>query len=329
MQQTHKQHQNSKIPAGFYNPAGKPVHALLSRREKLVGRFLPRLIQVSLFALSVSLTSNVEGPAKAAAAAAFFACTAAYLRRSGIKEFNSAAKNGELYDFTKPRDVLAFRHKYHFHDDLPARYLLITADAGLEKPPLLFVTAKEDSASISRLNFTGAPTQHAVRMGRGFLHGSTPALIAHVCAHEIAHAARNHTNTLEPVATLAAQGMHLKAGAAIALSGNIVGGAIYSVVAIAVSFITQARLARSYEREADRFALVRTGVVDEVLPQFEKAASEGKNNAPVLAVAFKQAEQYLFSVHPRNEDRADYIRAYKSANEDVAAKTRLLIGLRP
>ena len=37
----------------FYNPVGKPVHDLLSTKEKIKGRVLPLLGQVSLFALSV------------------------------------------------------------------------------------------------------------------------------------------------------------------------------------------------------------------------------------------------------------------------------------
>ncbi len=329
MQPSRNDSRKSQTPAGFYNPAGRAMHALLSRREKFSGRFLPRLAQVSLFALSVSITSGAESPAKTIAAGVFFVGTAAYLRRSAIKEFGAAARNGEQYDFTKPRDVSAFKHKYHFHHDLPARYLQIAAEAGLEKPPLFFVTAKENFASIGRLNFSPGQAAHGVRMGRGFLYDSNPALIAHVCAHEMAHATYNHTNILEPVATLAAQGMHLKAGAAMALSGNIIGGAVYTVVAMTVSFIAQARLARSYEREADRFALVKTGVIDDVLPQFENTVAAPKNSSSVLSDAFMQTQQYLFSVHPHNKDRADYMRTYQSENEDAAAKARLSLGLRP
>src|SRR6218665_1035879 len=142
-----------KNTAGFYTPQGKPVHALLSRSEKFKGRFLPRLAQVSLFALSMAITGMAEGAHKAAVSATFFAGVSVYLRRSATQKFNESVKSGEVYDFAKPRDAAAFRHKYPVQQNMPEQFAALSSDAGFEKPPLFSVTSKEAFAVIGKTTF--------------------------------------------------------------------------------------------------------------------------------------------------------------------------------
>ena len=316
----------------FYNPQGKPMHALLSRRENFKGRFLPRLVQVSLFALSIGITGAIEGPDKAAISAGFFAGVSVYLRRSATQKFNESVKSGETYDFSRPQDVLAFRHKYPTRQNLPAQFVSMSADAGFEKPPLFSVTATETFAVVGQTTFMAAKPEYAVRMGRSFLNDATPGLIAHVCAHELGHACRGHIGNGEPVAVLTAHGMHMKTGAALAFSGDLIGGAVYSAFGLGASMIARAKQMQSYEYEADRYALVKSGVIDEAAEIFERGHEKTPPlSQPVLRISFEIAKtrDSLLDNHPPSEKRAAYMRQYQAANEQIARQTRISVGVRP
>lgn len=318
--------------ADFYNPQGKPVHALLSRQEKIRGRFLPRLAQVSLFALSIAITGMTEGGNKAALSAAFFGGVSFYLRRSATKKFNDSVKDGEVYDFTKPRDVAAFQDKYPTQQNLPTQFKIFTTDAGFEKPVLFSVTAAESFAAIGKTTGMMARPEYAVRIGRSFLNDASPALVAHVCAHELGHASRGHIEDMEPIAILTAQGMHLKAGTAMALSGNLMGGLLYTTFNLVASLVAHSKQMQSYEYEADRYALVKSGVIDEAARTFEQDAPvRPAPSERMQRVTFEvgQALGSLLDVHPASEKRAAYMRQYDAINHEAARKTRISIGVRP
>lgn len=317
-------------PERFYNPIEKPRHRLLSRPEKLYGRFFPRLAKVSLFALSVGITGVMASPAEAAKSTAFFACAAAYFHRSNAKKFNDAAQKGENYDFTRQQDIQRFKDKYQNQYSLPERFIKLSEESGLARPPLFYVTSKESYAAIGRTNFMAPEARHAVRINRNVLKRESPAVITYVCGHEIGHAALGHSLHTESTMSLAAQAMHIKAALVIAASGNYIGGALYMASALTASFIAQAKQYQSYEHEADRHALVRTGVTVEIANMFEKEGSVPSKPAGALlntAFAVASAQERLFSVHPSNDARATYIRRYEQVNAEAARKTRLSLGL--
>lgn len=315
----------------FYNPVGKPVHDLLSTKEKIKGRVLPLLGQVSLFALSVGMSAMGASLEEAALSVGILGGLAAYMRHSQLSNYKKKLDNENLYDLSTPQDAARFHEKYPEHKGLPAQLCLIAAEAGLDKPPLLHVGENTDYAAILDLDF-GKKKNLLIEINPKILKEESPALVAHLLAHEMGHGRLGHTNSLPAVVSGTAIGAHISAGVQMAVSGNYLGGIFYTVAALTAHKMAGAKSQQYKERECDRHALLVSGVGREAADFFEKGTTQLEKGAPLpLRIAFGAIDTYqsLMAAHPSHEKRTQYFRDFTDANHAYLEKTRIKNGLVP
>ncbi len=307
----------------FYNPAAGPDAPLLSVKERIKGKALPFLASVSLTALSLGLSAAAIGSGAALGiAATLTALTTVFAARS-FANIEKKLAQAECYDFAKLEDALRFSKNFPAQAALPAKFIRAAAQAGVpeNKIPRLYVTDGNDFW-VSKLNPFGSDAHYGMSIGRKRLQkDSTEALLSGM-AHETGHAVLGHSAA--PSFILHAQSaplLHIQAGATMMMTGNVLAGAIYTTAAIAFNGVTLAKRSQYNEREADRFALKTTGIVDAPADEFELFAdleTLSKSNT---------AMHRLLSTHPASKQRADYIRDFGKANPDFCSKRRIAIGL--
>ena len=308
----------------FYNVADKPFHALLSRKEKTKVA-LARLGQVSLFALSVSITAITAGPADAAASVGIFAGLTAAFGYHAVRRRKKLADDGDTYDFTQATDLQKFAQNYPEQPHFPAYLLEISKEAGLARPPRLIVSHERNATGIIDFAAFKKEQDLGLVMERRYLRTESPELVAHITAHEIGHAKFGHTNHTGSNFAATSMATHLKAGAEMTLSGNYIGGIGYALVAGIGQIITHAKAQQYKERICDRYALVTSGVAKEAADFFLSETVELPKDAPLsLRAGFAVIDtvQSLLGAHPGNEARADYIIHYEGNNGEQSRKTR-------
>lgn len=315
----------------FYNPVDKPLHDLLSRKEKIKGRVLPLLGQVSLFALSVGMSAMGGTVAEAVLAVGVLASVVSYLRHSSLSNYKRKLDQENIYDPDVPQDVTRFAQNYPQQADLPAQLRRLGGEAGIEKTPLIHVGKNTDYAAIVDLSF-GKRQDLLLELNPKTLVAETPALLTHVLAHEIGHARLGHTGSTRAVISGTAIATHISVGVQMGLTGNYLGGIFYSVAAIAAHKIAGAKRQQYKERECDRHALLLSGVGAEAADFFEKESAPILDNPPLaLRAAFGALNtfQSLAAAHPSHKSRADYMRSFNDANRGYLDKVRLKNGIVP
>lgn len=307
----------------FYNPVATPDSGLLSVKEHIKGKAFPFLASVSLTALSLGLSAAAVGPAAAVGVAAgLTALSVVFTARS----FGKIAKRLEevaSYDFTQLDDALRFARRFPEQAGLPAKFLRVAAAAGVpeEKIPRIYVTSSSDDFWVTRLKPFSREEHYAMVVGRKrFQKDNTESLLSGM-AHEMGHTALGHSGTASlafHVKTLPL--LNLQAGVALALTGNIMAGAAYTVAAYALNVITLAKRSQYNEREADRFSLKTTGIIDAAAEEFDWDYDFEKRSKA------SSTTRKLLSTHPPAGQRADYIRDFGKANPDFCAKRRAALG---
>jgi Zn-dependent protease with chaperone function len=315
----------------FYNPAGKPLHDLLSRKEKIKGRALPLLAQVSLFALSTGMSMMNGTAAETVLAIGILASVVSYLRHSSLSNYKKALHQENVYDPDVLADAARFAQNYPVQAGLFTQLRSIAAEAGLEKAPLVHVGKNVDYAAIIDLGF-GKKKELLIEFNNELLVKESPASLLHMVAHEIGHARLGHTDSLPAVVSGTATATHISVGVQMALAGNYLGGIFYSAAAVVTHRIAAAKRQQYKERECDRQALLLSGVGPEAAAFFEKETVTLEKDSPLaLRLAFGAISTYqsLLAQHPSNEKRGNYMRAFSDINRDALEKTRIKNGLAP
>ncbi|MFN7115135.1 MAG: M48 family metalloprotease [Alphaproteobacteria bacterium] len=315
----------------FHNPLGKPEHQLLSRKEKIKGRILPLLGQVSLFALSVGMSAMTSGVSDAVLGVAVLSGVVTYLRRSSYTNYKKKILPQNTYDPNIPADIVRFRENYPAHSELPLQLRRLSGEVGLEKAPLIHVGKNTTFAGIIDLNL-GKKQDLLIELNSEFLEKQTPELLNHILAHELGHGKFGHTNSLPGVVSGTAVATHISVGIQLGLAGNYLGGIFYAAAAFAGHTAANAKLQQYKERECDRHALLVSGVVPEAVAFFEKeTVALGKDEPTGLRLAFGALKtvESMFFAHPSSEKRADYMRSFNRANKGYVEKKRALNGIAP
>jgi len=315
----------------FYNPVGKPVHDLLSRKEKIKGRVLPLLAQVSLFALSVGMNAMAGGPLDAALGVAVLGAVVTHLRHSSYANYKKKLSPENTYDPNQTADAERFKQNYPLHSELPSQLCRLSREAGLEKAPRIHVGKKVAFAGITDLNF-GKKQDLLIEISAETLEKEKPELLNHILAHELGHGRLGHTNGLPAIISGTAVATHLSAGIQLGLSGNYLAGIFYTAAALAAHSVAGAKSSQYRERECDRHALLVSGVAPEAADFFEKLSIVADKNDPVgLRAIFGAVKTFesMALAHPSSEKRACYIRSFNRVNKDYIEQKRARNGLHP
>jgi len=308
----------------FFNPSDKPMHALLSRKEKIKGRVLPLLGQVSLFALSVGVSVIHGGLPDTMMGIAVLGGLVAYLRQSSLSNYKKKLLPENLYDPDIYEDAARFAKDYPSKADFPGRLQHLSREAGIEKTACIHVSKNAIYAGIVDIDF-GKSKNLVIEISPEFLQKEDPALLDHIISHELGHARLGHTNSLPAVVSGTSVAMHLSAGIQMALAGNYLGGAFYAAAALAGHNIARAKDSQYKERECDRHALLLSGVGPEAAAFFDRESVVLEKDAPLgLRAIFGAINTYqnLAAAHPSHEKRANYMWAFSRANHTLLEKTR-------
>lgn len=315
----------------FYNPIGKPVHDLLSRKEKIKGRLLPLLGQVSLFALSVGMSTISGGLFDATLGVGVLGAVVAYLRHSSHSNYKKKLSSENIYDPNEAADAARFKESYPSHPELPAQLCRLSQEAGLEKAPLIHVGKNTAFAGIADLSFW-KKQDLLIEINAELLEKETPELLNHILAHELGHGRLGHTNSLPRVLSGTAVATHLSVSIQFALGGNYLSGIFYAATTLAGHSIANAKSQQYKERECDRHALLVTGVAPEAAAFFDKQSVLPNKNDPaglrVFFNAIKTLESLAFA-HPSSEKRADYMRSFNYTNKEYIEQKRAQNGFSP
>lgn len=325
----------------FFNPASPAATDLLSAKERFKGKIAPLLAQTSLTALSIGIGVVNFGLAPVVLFSGVLAGMSLVLQRESLRRFSEKLHEAQSYDFTKVEDAVRFAHQYPACAKVPHKYFSILKACGIEgTPPLLHVIPGERFPAVTQAVSPQGHKYQAIFMGEDFLKKRSDETLLFILGHEIGHAQLGHTARNRSVSSDVRLMLPVYAGMTMMVTGNIVGGLLYAAAGSALNKIAAGKFSQYAEREADRFALLKTGVTEQsakLMQNFGEGVQSTLQNAREEGVlqSFKiAAAELLYKMggsHPDPLQRAAYIREFGAANPAAcdAARQRLGIPAKP
>jgi len=248
------------------------------------------------------------------------------MRKMSLDKIAEDLQTHDRYDFTKPEDAGRFAQNYPAHAALPVQYLDLVSAAGLEAcAPVIYLSKKYESPSVGELSFSRRRSALAIVMGKQFLERADVDAVLHSMGHELGHAALGHTKVSSALPGLLSLTFTMQASVSLALAGSVSGGLAYLLSGAALNFIATAKSSQYNEREADRFALVKTGITEPAAQFFDLdhniTALTGKKTMKTILA--------MLGTHPPSRQRANYIRDFEKNNPVFCTRRRQALGVQP
>jgi len=320
-----------------FNPVDKPDGDLLSLKERFKGKYIPLSFQAGLLVFSSALFGLAFGAVALGYAAAKRAAFVAYFIYAKRKKQNDILNNDDkitLYDLSNSEDKGIFDRRFMgYQNGFSEAYLDLAKKVNFKEAPIIAVDETDKLVS-GNYTFPYIKNQkNIIKLGVSTLKDYPKAEVLGLSAQEMGYIKmdgekRRGITNLSMILLVAnisfAISLGFKTNVLLApIAATLFPlpiGAIFGVVLIAASFIPFLKGKQYYKKQADRFALLNTGLANEMASNLEKRASKKDSKLHKdlqkgkLSARFSKAVLGLRKTEPFIYERAEYMRSFSKKN---------------